>query len=213
MGRGRPWPRAPPRRCEADRIGSRGPCPGRTAGRRATPAPHPRGATHRTARARRVRTRQVRSGCTMRATRARVRSSNVCPPRKGQNCLGRSSPAIRRVNGRSRDPSPPARMIAHRSGDSASISIPSSSSRSAWLGAGRLVPLSNGAAIPCSPWASEFRRTRDPTDVLIAREHWAMRRIRPIRGRHGTPSGAIASAFADASPVAPGLHPRHVGKA
>src|SRR3989338_9396414 len=57
----------------------------------------------------------VRLRGTASATRRRVWSSSVAPPNIGQNCLGRSSPAISRVNGRSLVPSPPARITAQRS--------------------------------------------------------------------------------------------------
>ena len=49
------------------------------------------------------------------STRFRVTSSKVFPFMIGQNCFGRSSPAILLVRGRSRVPSPPARITAHLS--------------------------------------------------------------------------------------------------
>ena len=51
---------------------------------------------------------------TNRETRRCVWCKSVSLPRTAQNCLGRSSPAIRRVNGSKRFPSPPARINPQR---------------------------------------------------------------------------------------------------
>src|SRR6266404_4759761 len=50
----------------------------------------------------------------IRPTRRRVCFKSVSPPVSAQNCLGLSSPVIVRVKGRSRLPSPPAKITLQR---------------------------------------------------------------------------------------------------
>jgi hypothetical protein len=54
------------------------------------------------------------AGAILSSARLRVTSRSDRPPIIGQNCFGRSSPAIARVKVFSLEPSPPARIAAKR---------------------------------------------------------------------------------------------------